>query len=96
LECFIRSAPIPRREWRADAYYEHPAGAGDERFGFSDIGGIIASPLTGVPSRFGSWNIHGGADVPVFGKATEAINVDTDGETSKNKVVALFGIGVSY
>ena len=77
-------------------YYEHPAGTGDEKFGFFDIGGIITLPLTGIPSRFGSWNIHGGADVLVFGKATEAINVDKDGETSKNKVVALFGIGVSY
>lgn len=77
-------------------YYEHPAGTGDEKFGFFDIGGIITIPLTGIPSRFGSWNIHGGADVLVLGKATEAINVDKDGETSRNKVVALFGIGVSY
>lgn len=77
-------------------YYEHPAGTGDETFGFFDIGGLVTIPLTGIPSRFGSWNIHGGADVLVFGKATEAINVDKDGETSKNKVVALFGIGVSY
>lgn len=70
-------------------YYE--GADGDERFGFVDIGGHITIPLRGVPTRFGSWNIHGGADVLVFGDTTKAFNAG-----DKSEVVALFGIGVSY
>jgi len=62
----------------------------DNAFGFFDIGGLVTLPL-GVPSRFGSWNIHGGADVYVFGDTTKAIN---SGDSSK--VVGSIGIGVSY
>jgi hypothetical protein len=70
-------------------YYE--GADGDERFGFFDIGGLVTIPLTSVSSRFGAWNVHGGADVLVFGDTTKALNA---GE--KTEVVALFGIGVSY
>src|SRR5262245_27528869 len=62
----------------------------DNAFGFFDIGGLVTLPL-GVPSRFGSWNIHGGADVYVFGDTTKSIN---SGDSSK--VVGSIGIGVSY
>jgi hypothetical protein len=77
-------------------YYENPATGEDSTFGFFDIGGLLTLPLRGIPSRFGSWNIHGGADLLVFGDTTELFNVDTDGEVKKNKVVGLFGIGVTY
>lgn len=70
-------------------YYE--GAGGDEKFGFFDIGGHITIPLGGVPARFGSWNIHGGADLLVFGDTTKAINAG-----DKSKVVALFGIGMTY
>lgn len=63
---------------------------GDRRFGYLDVGGLVTFPL-GVPSRFGSWNVHGGADVYVFGDTTKAINA---GEHTK--VVGLAGIGVTY
>jgi len=70
-------------------YYQ--AGDTDNKFGFFDIGALLTIPLKGVPSRFGSWNVHGGADVFVFGDTTKAFN---SGDTSK--VVGLFGIGVAY
>ena len=70
-------------------YYE--AGGTDHKFGFFDIGAQLAIPLKSVPSRFGSWNIHGGADVLVFGDTTKLFN---DGDSSK--VVGLFGIGLMY
>ena len=70
-------------------YYE--AGGTDNKFGFFDIGAQLTIPLKGVPSRFGSWNIHGGADVLVFGDTTKLFN---DGDSSK--VVGLFGIGLMY
>ncbi|MQA31598.1 MAG: hypothetical protein GEU82_17485 [Luteitalea sp.] len=70
-------------------YYE--LGSNDNKFGFFDIGGLVTVPLSTVESRFGSWNIHGGVDVLVFGDTTEAFN-SGDG----SKVVGLIGIGVTY
>jgi hypothetical protein len=71
-------------------YYEL-AGV-DNNFGFFDIGGLITIPLTGADSQFGSWNVHGGADVFVFGDTTRVYNNDND----KSKVVGLIGVGVTY
>lgn len=75
-------------------YYE--GAAGDDTFGFFQVGAVVTIPFTGVPSRFGSWNVHGGGDVLVFGDTTEALNVNRRGETSRSKVVGLLGIGVTY
>lgn len=63
----------------------------DNKFGFFDIGALVTLPLRGVPSRFGSWNVHGGADVYVFGDTTRAFN-----SGDRAKVVGLVGIGVTY
>lgn len=70
-------------------YYEGPDG--DETFGFFDIGGLITVPISAASSRFGSWNIHGGADVLVFGDTTKAFNAG-----DKSQVIGLVGIGVTY
>jgi hypothetical protein len=80
----------------AKDYYENPLTGKDSKFGWFDVGGLITIPLSGVPSRFGSWNVHGGADVLVLGDTTELFNVDSDRNTSKNKVVGLVGVGLSY
>lgn len=77
-------------------YYENPLTGEDSKFGFFDVGGLLTVPLKGIPSRFGSWNIHGGADVLALGDTPELFNVDKDGEIKKSKVVGLFGIGVTY
>jgi hypothetical protein len=75
-------------------YYELE---GDDHFyGFFDIGGLITVPLTGVDSRFGSWNIHFQGDYFHLGETTHSFNVDKDGETSPSKFVGMVGIGVSY
>jgi hypothetical protein len=75
-------------------YYE--SGTVDNRFGFFDVGGLLTVPLKGVPGRFGSWNIHGGADVLVFGATTKLLNVNAAGEVKKSQVVGLVGIGLRY
>ncbi len=75
-------------------YYE--SGTVDNKFGFFDVGGLLTVPLKGVPGRFGSWNIHGGADVLVFGATTKLLNVNTAGEVKKSQVVGLVGIGLRY
>jgi hypothetical protein len=72
-------------------YYELGSRDNDNRFGFFDIGALVTLPLSKIPRSFGSWNLHAGADVFVFGDTTETFN---DGDSSK--VVGLVGIGVSY
>jgi hypothetical protein len=70
-------------------YYEGPDG--DKKFGFMDVGGVLTVPFTSSTSRFGSWNIHGGVDVYVFGDTTKRLN-----NGDRGKVVGSFGIGVVY
>src|SRR4029453_13480928 len=59
-------------------YYE--GAEGDSKFGYVDVGGLITVPLTGVPSSFGSWNIHGGVDFLGFGDTTKAFNKGDGGQ----------------
>jgi hypothetical protein len=74
-------------------YYEGLEG--DETFGFFDIGGLVTLPL-GTPGRFGSWNIHGGANLLVLGDRNELANLNADGDINGTQVVGLVGIGFSY
>jgi hypothetical protein len=75
-------------------YYE--LAGEDKKFGYFDIGALVTVPLSGIPSRYGSWNFHFGGDYFALGDMTEAFNADEDGDTSPHKFVALFGFGVSY
>ena len=78
----------------AGDYYE--LNGEDHAFGYFDAGMLFTFPLTRVPSRFGSWNFHAGADAFAFGDTTEAFNVNKDGDTSSGAFTAMFGFGVSY
>jgi len=78
----------------AKDYYE--LGGVDHKFGYFDGGVLFTFPFTEMPSRFGSWNFHAGADGFAFGDTTEAFNAGKDGKTHKGAVAAVFGIGVSY
>jgi hypothetical protein len=70
-------------------YYEGITG--DEKFGYVDAGVLVTVPWTGVPGRFGSWNIHGGANFLGFGDTTKAFNKGDGGQ-----VIASIGLGMSY
>lgn len=70
-------------------YYE--LNGSDHRFGFFGIGAQLSVALAGVPGRFGSWNVHAGADLLRLGATTKAANA---GE--RTKVVAVIGIGLDY
>jgi hypothetical protein len=69
-------------------YYEGVDG--DEKFGFFSIGGVVSVPLTQSPTKFGSWELHGGIEFLSLGNFNEAIYGDS------SAVVGSFGIGLSY
>ena len=69
-------------------YYEGLTG--DETFGFFSIGGVVTVPFTSAPTRFGSWNIHGGVEFLMLGDRNEAVFGDG------SHVIGSIGIGLSY
>ena len=70
-------------------YYEGPTG--DEKFGYVDVGVLFTVPFTSSPTRFGSWNLHGGVDFFGFGDTTKFFNQGDGGQ-----VIASIGIGMTY
>jgi hypothetical protein len=70
-------------------YYEGPDG--DDTFGYFSIAATATVPLTGVSSKFGSWNIHGGVEFQKLGDTLTAFNLDED-----HKVIGSVGFGFSY
>lgn len=70
-------------------YYEGPFG--DEKFGYLDGGALLTVPLSGIPTQFGSWNLHGGVNFMRFGETTKLANKGDAGQ-----VVVTGGIGMSY
>lgn len=71
-------------------YYE--AGGKDNGFGYFDIGALFTVPFTTAPTKFGSWNIHGGVNFLALGDGTKSFNTDGDGQ----QVIASIGIGMTY
>ena len=69
-------------------YYE--GANGDERFGFFSVAGVATVPFSSRPTRFGSWNVHGGVEFVTLGDRNEAILGD------RSKVIVSGGIGLSY
>jgi hypothetical protein len=69
-------------------YYE--GADGDETFGFFSVAGVVTVPFTSAPTRFGSWNIHGGVEFLMLGDRNEAVFGDS------SHVIGSIGIGLSY
>ena len=79
-------------------YYESPIDGEDNAFGYFDVGALITVPFSSAPTKFGTWNLHGGVDFLALGDTTKAFNVkkgDND-ETSGGNVIVSIGIGLSY
>lgn len=72
-------------------YYEHPETGVDNRFGFFDAGVVVTVPLSGIPSSYGSWNVHVGGDLLALGETTKYFNAG-----KRTKGVFLFGFGLTY
>jgi hypothetical protein len=63
----------------------------DNKFGYVDAGLLLTVPFTGVPSQYGTWNVHAGVDFFGFGDTTKYFNNGDAGQ-----VVVSGGIGLSY
>lgn len=76
-----------------DNYYETvltPTTSEDERFGYFSIAGTVTVPFTEMPTRFGSWNVHGGVEYQRLSDRNAAALGDD------NQVIGTVGIGFSY
>jgi hypothetical protein len=62
----------------------------DETFGFVSVSGIVTVPL-GSGSRYGAWNIHGGAEYQRLGTNTASFNGG-----DRHRVVGSIGLGFAY
>ena len=71
----------------AGNYYEGLNG--DETFGYFSVAGIATVPLTGMPTRFGAWNVHGGVEYQRLGERNSFA-------FGKNQAIYSIGIGFSY
>ena len=67
-------------------YYE--GAAGDERFGFFSLAGLVTVPFTSAPTRVGTWNVHGGIEYLRLGDRNQGFG--------KNQVAGSLGIGFTY
>ena len=70
-------------------YYETATG-GNDTFGFFSVAGLITVPLSSMPTKFGSWNVHGSVEYLKLGER----NADVYGHSST--VIGSIGIGLSY
>src|SRR5688572_1768057 len=62
---------------------------GDETFGYFSVAGIVTVPFTSAPTKFGTWNVHGGVEYQRLGER----NSFAYGE---NQAIYSIGIGFSY
>lgn len=74
-------------------YYE--ANGKDNGFGYFDIGALFTVPFSTAPTKYGTWNLHGGVDFLALGDGTKSFNVK-DGTPEGSQVIVSIGIGMSY
>jgi len=71
----------------AGNYYEGLNG--DETFGYFSVAGIATVPFTSMPTRFGTWNVHGGVEYQRLGDRNSFA-------FGKNQAIYSIGFGFSY
>ena len=62
---------------------------GDETFGYFSVAGIATVPFSSTPTRFGTWNVHGGVEYQRLGDRNSFA-------FGKNQAIYSIGIGFSY
>jgi hypothetical protein len=73
----------------AKDYYEFGSGE-DSKFGFFSVGGLVTVPINA------NWNVHGGAELQIFGDNVRAINAFGDSGDRRATGIYSIGIGFSY
>jgi hypothetical protein len=72
----------------------------DDAFGFFSVAGVVTIPFTSMPTKFGTWNVHGGVEYQRLGDrnalALDALKDDSTGLPEKNQYIFTVGIGFSY
>ena len=73
----------------AKDYYKFPGFADDSKFGFFSVGGTVTVPINS------NWNVHGGAELQVFGDNLKVVNRSFD-DTDDKKAMGIVSIGVGF
>lgn len=70
----------------------------DETFGFFSIAGSVTVPFTAMPTKYGTWNVHGAVEYQRLGdRNAAALGALTGADgPENNQVIATVGIGFSY
>ena len=74
-------------------YYE--VGGEDNKFGYIDGGVLFTMPFSTAPTKFGTWNVHGGVNFLGLGDGPKSVNVK-DGKAEGSQVIGSIGIGMTY
>jgi len=67
----------------------------DDTFGYFSIAGVVTAPFTSKPTKFGTWNVHGGVEFQKYGGTLKLINEGL-GLDNDHKVIVSGGIGFTY
>jgi hypothetical protein len=82
-------------------YYEGVLANGDpsnSSFGFFSVAGMVTIPFTQMPTKFGTWNVHGGIEYQRLSERNGVALAALTGATppEQNQVIFSVGIGFSY
>ena len=67
----------------------------DKTFGYFSAAGVVTVPFTSKPTKFGSWNVHGGVEYQKYGGTLKDLN-HSIGLEDDYKVIVSGGIGFTY
>lgn len=79
-------------------YYEFTDSTGartDESFGYLKVGLLFSTPITAIPSDFGSWEAYAGVDFLFIGESAAQAN-NTGRDDIGFEVIGSFGISMGY
>jgi hypothetical protein len=74
----------------AKDYYKFAGSTDDGKFGYFSVAGIVTVPINS------NWNVHGGAELQLFGDALRAYNGFGDSGDRRYAPIASIGLGFSY
>jgi hypothetical protein len=67
----------------------------DDTFGYFSAAGVVTVPFSSKPTKFGTWNVHGGVEFQKYGGTLKLINEGL-GLDNDHKVIVSGGIGFTY